>query len=112
MKINKISVVVIFIMLLVLSACTVFLYKLNIKVETMNVRVGMLESQISNIRFIKEGKIFSDKCQTHKYNALVIGNSITKHGKCDYWWGDYGMAASELNKDYFHILDQMFKSGG
>ena len=33
---------------------------------------------------------------------LAIGNSLTLHGKCDYWWNEVGMAATCAEKDYFH----------
>ena len=35
-------------------------------------------------------------------NILFIGNSITLHGKCSYWWGEWGMAASDRELDYVH----------
>lgn len=40
--------------------------------------------------------------ETYKY--LAIGNSITKHQKCDYWWNEIGMAASSAEKDYVHLV--------
>ncbi len=36
------------------------------------------------------------------YNVLAIGNSITLHPVCSYWWGSWGMAASSMDKDYIH----------
>ncbi len=36
------------------------------------------------------------------YNILAIGNSITLHPVCSYWWGSWGMAASSADKDYVH----------
>ena len=36
------------------------------------------------------------------YNVLAIGNSITIHPVCNYWWGSWGMAASSPDKDYAH----------
>lgn len=39
-----------------------------------------------------------------EFNYLAIGNSITWHRICDYWWGEYGMAASEPDKDYYHLV--------
>ena len=39
-------------------------------------------------------------------NYLAIGNSITLHDICDYWWTNCGMAASEPAKDYFHIVNE------
>ena len=45
-------------------------------------------------------------------NLLFVGNSITKHGKCSYWPGVWGMAASSAEKDYVHLLvDKLRKSG-
>lgn len=41
------------------------------------------------------------------YNYLAIGNSITKHSVCDYWWGTWGMAASTQDKDYPHLVNAM-----
>ena len=42
-------------------------------------------------------------------NYLAIGNSITRHQMSDYWWGDWGMAASTEDKDYFHLVKQKLK---
>lgn len=38
------------------------------------------------------------------YSYLAIGNSITVHEINDYWFAEYGMAASIPSKDYFHIV--------
>ena len=38
------------------------------------------------------------------YHYLAVGNSITVHGKCDYWWNESGMAATDEEKDYFHLV--------
>lgn len=35
-------------------------------------------------------------------NILFIGNSFTLHGYADYWWGKWGMAASEKENDFVH----------
>lgn len=37
-----------------------------------------------------------------EYNILAIGNSITLHPVCSYWWGTWGMAATSSDKDYIH----------
>lgn len=47
------------------------------------------------------------------FDYLAIGNSITKHGICDYWWGEWGMAASEPSKDYYHrVIEGLEKEYG
>lgn len=38
-------------------------------------------------------------------SVLCIGNSITQHPMVpDFWWGDWGMAATTVNTDYVHLL--------
>lgn len=37
-------------------------------------------------------------------NLLFIGNSISLHGIVDVWKGQWGMSATEKNKDYVHVL--------
>lgn len=39
-------------------------------------------------------------------NILVVGNSISLHGKCEYWYAEYGMAASSRQKDYVHMISR------
>lgn len=36
-------------------------------------------------------------------NVFFLGNSITVHGTCDYWWGEWGMAASDRSRDFVHL---------
>ncbi len=43
------------------------------------------------------------------YNWLAIGNSITLHGICDYWWNEVGMAASDIGHDYYGIVLEHLK---
>ena len=43
---------------------------------------------------------------------LFIGNSITLHGKCSYWPGEWGMAASKEENDYVHSLVNKLRSDG
>lgn len=45
-------------------------------------------------------------------DVVCIGNSLTLHGKCDYWWGEWGMAASIKERDYAHILKSRLEETG
>lgn len=38
------------------------------------------------------------------FNYLTIGNSITRHGIIEGWWNAVGMAASDADHDYFHLV--------
>lgn len=38
------------------------------------------------------------------FNYLAIGNSITRHGIRDFWWNNIGMAASDAQHDYYHLV--------
>ena len=74
---------------------------LNNNLEIANETIHGLKEQIvqSSIQYLDNG-----------FNYLAIGNSITKHGKCDYWWNEIGMAATEKEKDYFHLVSDFLKS--
>lgn len=45
---------------------------------------------------------------------LILGNSITRHGICPEigWYGLYGMAASNIDRDYVHLLKTFFEKDG
>lgn len=52
-------------------------------------------------------KLIEDVERSRSYNVLCIGNSITIHPKCDYWWGEWGMSASTKENDYVHVLEKL-----
>lgn len=41
-------------------------------------------------------------------NFVCIGNSITLHPICDYWWEERGMASTSIDTDYVHLLSSFF----
>ena len=44
------------------------------------------------------------------FNYLAIGNSITWHDLASAWWNRVGMAASDAEHDYFHIVSSYLKA--
>lgn len=46
------------------------------------------------------------------FKVLFLGNSITKHGVLPEigWYGDWGMAASDKEKDYVHLCEKKITS--
>ena len=68
-----------------------------------------------NIQAESRGYIFLKDCYKNRFNYLAIGNSITSHEVCNYWWSEYGMAATSKDNDYFHRTIKGFEksmSGG
>ncbi len=47
-------------------------------------------------------------------HILCVGNSILRHGNADNigWHGDWGMAASAEDKDYYHLLQKKVADAG
>lgn len=59
--------------------------------------------------------LFSYSCTSNKNDVyiqkwVVVGNSITWHPVNDNWYGEWGMAATSLENDYVHLLNNKFKS--
>lgn len=111
--------------IIMLFGLSVFAYHSNKRIIYLEEKMVNLSKEQSNLKkelailsktinsyHNDEAERFKLSCTKEKYNFLVLGNSITKHGKCDYWWGEYGMAATKEERDYVHQLSQMFVSGG
>ena len=60
-------------------------------------KIAALESALNSLNSKTDAAI-----HTADFNYLAIGNSITLHETCDYWWNEIGMAASTQDKDYVH----------
>lgn len=63
------------------------------QLEIMN---NKIDNSISNS--------FSSGVTVDGYDYLAIGNSITIHPPVDYWLGNWGMAASCEDNDYYHLV--------
>ncbi|MBR6427550.1 MAG: SGNH/GDSL hydrolase family protein [Clostridia bacterium] len=75
-------------------------------------KIAFLNNRISNLeKLLAEKPGAEDTAKTadngeEVFRYLAIGNSITWHVKCDYWWNECGMAASVAEKDYVHVVAQ------
>lgn len=55
--------------------------------------------------FSKKANIDTYATFEHTYSKVMfIGNSITQHPICSYWWGLWGMAASRRENDFVHRM--------
>ena len=62
-----------------------------------------LEFEINTLKFavtVNSETEWSDEA----FNYLALGNSITKHEICSYWFDEVGMAATSEKTDYFHLV--------
>lgn len=65
-----------------------------------------------NGNYTEKIKASIDELDNSKYDYLVIGNSITSHPINEYWWGEWGMAASKKENDFVHILGNLINGSG
>ena len=65
-------------------------------------QITNLEYQVNFIQ--RELDKSSIEWDSENFNYLAIGNSITKHPINDYWWSECGMAASNPEKDFAHLI--------
>lgn len=67
-------------------------------------RIDALEAEYSMIH----EKLYAETVswEEEAFNYLAIGNSITLHEYADYWWNEVGMAASDREKDYVHLVEK------
>lgn len=71
----------------------------NAQIIELQQQVYMLKNNFNSNR---EAIEFTNKCKRGGYNYLAIGNSITRHPICDYWWNECGMAATVKENEYYH----------
>ncbi len=64
--------------------------------------------------FLFVGMVFfmSSSAMGQYSKLLVVGNSLTQHGRADYleWYNECGMAASSLENDFAHQLQSMLQA--
>ena len=73
---------------------------------SLEARVAELEKQVAELRrqLAKLGGAAESLWPADSFNYLAIGNSLTRHQINAYWWNDIGMAASDAEHDYFHLV--------
>ena len=81
----------------------------NEKINTLQGQVTLLNEKLAgNSEAVEFTSSVGDG-----FDYLAIGNSITRHGICDCWWGEWGMAASEPSRDYYHkVVEGLEKKHG
>lgn len=68
-------------------------------------KIADLQEQVAHYKDnLKSQKNNASPFSEDGFNYLAIGNSITKHGICEYWWDEIGMAASSERNDYVHLV--------
>lgn len=65
--------------------------------------IAVLKSMIRKLN-VTGGSTDSDVGSASEFRYFAIGNSITWHCKCEYWWNEVGMAASQKGKDYVALV--------
>lgn len=92
--------------ILIFVLCVVLWVHGNYTKKVLN-KLGVLSGGVGDSTFLGIDSANITKGEGKKLNVLILGNSITIHQICDYWWEERGMASSELCKDYVHVLVNM-----
>lgn len=84
------------------------------KVSRNKIKVTGMKKGTAVIRAVYKKKTYTCRVRVSKktYYYLAIGNSLTFHPKCSFWWGDYGMAASSPEKDFMHQVGAKLSGPG
>lgn len=98
MKNQKIFIIAIFALIILSFGC----YRFIKHVKNQSQQVQETNSEFSEETDVLPGE--NIEWQSNEYNYLAIGNSITWHGIENIWWNEIGMAASDEEHDYFHLV--------
>ncbi len=97
---NKLKVLIVIILIFVVT----LFFDSKVKEKEYKKEIANLKEIIEDLnnKIESENKSeFYSKCG-EGYDYLAIGNSITWHRICEYWWNEIGMAATTAEKDYYH----------
>lgn len=96
-----------------LASILILLFCLNtfFKLKEKDKIIQSLQNEILLLKKNSKNDFSNDKIKwsADSYNYLAIGNSITYHGLCSYWWNAVGMAASDIDHDYVHLTIKHLK---
>lgn len=93
-----------------IAAAALLAYVIITHEQKQDARIRELEKAVEELGKQKSTDETEDPDETGKtaseeeFKYLAIGNSLTIHVKCDYWWNVIGMAATTAEKDYVHIV--------
>ena len=74
------------------------------RVAELEKRLSELERRVAALERTSAAPRAKSVWRDNTFNYLAIGNSLTKHGVCKYWWNPVGMAASDADHDYYHLV--------
>lgn len=64
-----------------------------------------LTEELKAYREAAEEEKAAEEKSADTFSYLAIGNSITQHPVIDdFWWGEWGMAATDAEHDYYHLV--------
>ncbi len=107
MKDRKHITIVILLIVIMFAAGIFCGYRLsrNTPYEPEPVLIQTASSEPSaSLETVEETTVSEESLPEKSFNYLAIGNSITRHGIKDFWWNPVGMAASDEDHDYYHIV--------
>lgn len=106
----KTMIIIYFAMTIILAAVIFVGYKFLKHEQNQDTRISLLEEKILKLNADMSSSKFKGGWLIDGYNYLAIGNSLTIHGTGSYWWNEVGMAASDIDHDYFHIVSSFLKT--
>ncbi len=105
-KNKRIRIIIISILILVIAPIYTIRSQAD-EIESKQQEIANLEQQIADLtaRLNELKGIGNANYEDDSFNYLAIGNSVTGHRECAYWWNEgVGMAASDASKDYVSQL--------
>ena len=94
--------ILIIVLLLCIFGLIIIIIQQNRRIDVLKEKVDIYSAQMVGSNSSLSD--FTTKVSIDGFDYLAIGNSITVHSKTSYWWGEWGMAATDCEKDYYHIF--------